>query len=65
MNDKVCTCMCHRIELKGNVKHCLPCCDLCYEVYIDDNGNIDNKLYDIAVQKAKEFNENRDKINNA
>lgn len=41
---KICTCECHKKD-GHKVIHSFACCNLCYEKYIDINGNIDiNRL---------------------
>jgi hypothetical protein len=54
--NNACMCSCHQDGLK--VMHCFACCELCYDKYIDKDGNLDiirfNKLSEEAIQRRKE-----------
>ena len=42
-DKEICDCECH---VKGTIiMHCFPCCELCYEKYINEDGTIDAKTY--------------------
>ena len=41
--------------------HCFPCCDLCYEKYINEDGTIDAKTY--AELNKKDQNERKKTTN--
>ena len=49
--DKVCTCWCHNEGME--VLHCMPCCDLTYEKYID-KGKVDMVKWVELKQKLRE-----------
>jgi len=34
----ICECGCHKEN--NSVLHCIPCCSMCYEKYIDSQGNL-------------------------
>jgi hypothetical protein len=36
-----CDCMCHTIGM--GVMHCFPCCSLCYEQYLNNDGTINDQ----------------------
>lgn len=39
LDEELCDCDCHE---KGTmIMHCFPCCDLCYEKYINEDGTLD------------------------
>lgn len=49
--DEHCTCMCHR---KGvTVRHIKPCCDLTYETFLDENGDLMEDKYNELLDKKK------------
>jgi len=54
--NNACMCSCHQDG--AEVMHCIACCELCYDKYIDKDGNLDiirfNKLSEEAIQRRKE-----------
>lgn len=44
-----CACHCHRVD--ETWKHILPCCDLTYKRYINENGKLDETLLDTAIHE--------------
>jgi hypothetical protein len=47
--QKICDCTCH-IDLI-DVKHCYPCCDNCYEKYINSDGSVDEERLTKIIYK--------------
>lgn len=47
---EICTCECHRDGL--GIRHCMPCCDVTYDKYIDHHGDIDMIRWAQAKRRA-------------
>lgn len=59
----ICNCTCHveGIELM----HCMPCCQLTYHNYLDNEMNLEeDKLYDLLKNLYEEVNKNKESKNN-
>jgi hypothetical protein len=51
-SERICNCPCH---IDGaHVLHCVACCDLSYEKYINKSGDIDMERYSKLKQDTKE-----------
>lgn len=49
--DNYCTCICHR---EGHVvMHMFACCPLCYEEYLDKDGNLIEEKLVTAIKKLE------------
>lgn len=48
MKITACSCACHKVGL--HVRHCIPCCNVCYKKYIVD-GKLDEVMLDIALEE--------------
>lgn len=47
---EICTCPCH--EEGRNIMHAFPCCNLCYQTYLDKGGNIIPEKLQPILRKA-------------
>ena len=52
-----CECECHIDEMR--VRHIVSCCGLCYEKYMNSDGQLDRFRFAKLMKKVKErYNEN-------
>ncbi|BAU40067.1 hypothetical protein [Ralstonia phage RSP15] len=50
---EVCNCNCH---IKGEIiKHILPCCDLCYKKYLNEDKSLDKEAMADALESYYQF----------
>lgn len=42
--EEICTCPCHNIENGIYVMHCMPCCSLCGDRYLNTDGTINEEV---------------------
>lgn len=49
-DDDVCRCCCH--EKGVRVSHIMPCCDLTYVKYINEDGSIDREAINKALNET-------------
>lgn len=48
-NDKeICNCECHTNGMM--VMHCFPCCEYCYEKYINEDGTLNEEKYQKLIK---------------
>ena len=47
-----CDCECHIVGNKHRVMHCVPCCDLCGDEYLNVDGSLNQSMFDKAAQKC-------------
>jgi len=61
MSEEVCMCPCHCIDLK----HCVPCCSLTYNKYINKDGSLNETMYESAVierDKPEVYKKSHEKV---
>lgn len=58
LTDHICRCECHQKGMR--VMHCVPCCGLTYEKYLEDD-KIDFEAWGEAEQRRQDWLEERKK----
>ena len=55
-----CLCECHQIG--SSIMHDFPCCNYCYEKYIDKDGDVDLSLYNDCIRDPCMFDKKKPKL---
>ena len=54
--EDYCTCMCH---MEGyQVMHCMPCCSLTYETFLNGDGTLQVEKYEALLKQLKDGQDN-------